>query len=69
MLLKREDYFRAGCRLVWEIDPDTRTVAVYTRVEPADAVLTVADTLVGDPVLVGFTLPLAGLFAELDRHG
>lgn len=69
MRMKREDYFRAGCRLVWEIDPEARTVAVYTRAEPADVVLTVADTLVGDPVLPGFQLPVAELFAELDRHG
>jgi hypothetical protein len=31
--------------------------------------LTVADTLDGGSVLPGFTLPLAQLFAELDRHG
>lgn len=69
MRLKRQDYFQAGCRLVWEIDPDARTATVYTQVDPPDAVLTVADTLVGDPVLAGFALPLADLFAELDRHG
>jgi len=69
MRLKRQDYFQAGCRLVWEIDPDARTAAVYTQVDPPDAELTAADTLDGDPVLPGFTLPLADLFAELDRHG
>ena len=30
---------------------------------------TAADTLTGDPVLPGFTVSLAQLFAELDRHG
>jgi Uma2 family endonuclease len=68
MTAKRRDYFSAGVRLVWEIDPDARSVDVYTS--PTDATrLTEADTLDGGPVLPGFTLPLAQLFAELDRHG
>jgi Uma2 family endonuclease len=69
MLLKRQDYFRVGVRLAWEIDPRARTVAVYTSPEPPMAVLTAADTLDGGAVLPGFALPLADLFAELDRQG
>jgi Uma2 family endonuclease len=69
MRRKREDYFQAGCRLVWEIDPEQRTVTIYTRVDPHDAILTGNDTLTGDPVLPGFVLPLAAFFQELDRHG
>ena len=65
---KRGEYFRNGVRLVWEINPRARTVRVYTS-ETAFTDLTAADTLIGDPVLPGFTLPLAQLFAELDRHG
>jgi Uma2 family endonuclease len=68
MARKRDEYFRAGVRLVWEIDPRTRTVRVYTAVDLFE-VLTVADTLTGGDVLLGFTLPLADLFADLDRHG
>jgi Uma2 family endonuclease len=68
MTVKRQDYFTAGVELVWEIDPDARTVAVYTSV--ADVTnLTAADTLDGGSVLPGFTLPVQTLFAELDRHG
>ena len=65
---KRGEYFRAGVRLVWEIDTRSRTVRVY---DAADSFrdLNAADTLTGDPVLPGFTLPLGQLFAELDRHG
>jgi Uma2 family endonuclease len=69
MRRKREDYFTAGVRLVWEVDPHARTVHVYTAPETAAAVLTEADTLDGDAVLIGFRLPLAVLFADLDRQG
>jgi Uma2 family endonuclease len=68
MARKRGEYFRAGTRLVWEIDPRGRTVRVYTS-ETAFTDLTAADTLTGGPVLPGFALPLAQLFAELDRRG
>lgn len=65
---KREDYFGSGVRLVWEIDPRARTARAYTALDQFRD-LTAADTLTGDPVLPGFNLPLADLFAELDRHG
>jgi Uma2 family endonuclease len=68
MAVKRQDYFTAGVELLWEIDPDARTVAVYTAVANVTT-LTAADTLNGGRVLPGFTLPLQALFAELDRHG
>jgi len=68
MAVKRQDYFTAGVELVWEIDPDGRTVAVYTSVMDVTS-LTETDTLDGGSVLPGFTLPLWDLFAELDRHG
>jgi Uma2 family endonuclease len=68
MAVKRQDYFTAGVELVWEIDPDARTVAVYTSVTDVTT-LTETDTLDGASVLPGFTLPLQSLFAELDRHG
>jgi Uma2 family endonuclease len=65
MLRKRQDYFRAGCRLVWEVDPEERTVAVYT--DPTTCTtLAQTRTLDGGDVLPGFSLPLARLFAELD---
>ncbi|HKI32638.1 MAG TPA: Uma2 family endonuclease [Gemmataceae bacterium] len=68
MRLKRQDYFAVVVRLVWEVDPATRTVSVYTAPE-SPIVLTEADTLDGGTVLPGFTLPLRDLFAELDRQG
>lgn len=68
MAVKRQDYFAAGVEFVWEINPKTHTVAVYTSVIDLTT-LTAADTLDGGIVLPGFTLPLRDLFAELDRHG
>jgi Uma2 family endonuclease len=68
MAVKRQDYFAAGVQLVWEIDPSARTATVYTS--PTDATsVGAADTLTGGTVLPGFVLPLAQLFAELDRQG
>ena len=65
MARKRRDYFTAGTRLVWEVDPRERTVAVYTAPEQF-TLLHEQDTLDGGTVLPGFTLPLRQLFAELD---
>ncbi len=67
MKTKRRDYFAADVELVWEVDPTTRQVMVYTSI--ADVVtLTTADILDGGTVLPGFSLPVHDLFAELDRH-
>ena len=68
MARKRLEYFAAGVRLVWEVDPDSRTVVVFNAPESM-TMLTATDVLDGGDVLPGFTLPLAQLFAELDRTG
>lgn len=68
MAAKRQDYFTAGVELVWEIDPEARSVVVYTTTTQA-MTLTATDTLDGGSVLPGFTLAVQELFAELDRHG
>jgi len=68
MARKRLEYFEAGVRLVWEVDTDARTVAIYEAPE-GPTVLGVKQTLNGGQVLPGFVLPLADLFAELDRQG
>jgi Uma2 family endonuclease len=68
MARKRDEYFRSGVQMVWEIDPRKRTVRVYTSADRFTD-MTAADTLDGGKVLAGFSLRLADLFAELDRHG
>jgi Uma2 family endonuclease len=61
---KLRDYFFSGTRLVWYIDPQRRTVRVYTS--PDQFVeLSERQTLDGGSVLPGFSLPLAQLFARL----
>ncbi len=67
MARKRGEYFSAGVRLVWEVDPNARTVAVYTQ--PGDPrILQSGETLSGGAVLPGFSIALADWFAELDRR-
>lgn len=66
MQRKLGEYFAAGVRLAWYIDPDPRTVAVHTGPgEPR--VLTEQDNLDGGDILPGFVLPLREFFAALDR--
>lgn len=65
---KRHEYFRAGTRLVWEVDPRGRTVAVYNSAD-SSVILRGSDLLDGGTVVPGFTLSLSELFGELDRHG
>jgi Uma2 family endonuclease len=66
MRRKRREYFKAEVRLVWQIDPRTRTAAVYTDPERHET-LSETRALDGGDVLPGFTLTLRDLFAELDR--
>lgn len=68
MARKRQEYFAAGVQLVWQIDPNTRTVEVFTAPEQS-TVLHEMQTLDGGTVLPGFMLPLHELFAELDIQG
>lgn len=55
-------YLASGVRLVWIIDPWMRTVTVY---EPDGSIQAIPEhgTLAGDPVIPGFAIPVAALFA------
>jgi Uma2 family endonuclease len=66
MARKRREYFAGGTRLVWEVAPESRTVAVYDAPERFQ-VRSETDTLDGGDLLPGFVLHLADLFGELDR--
>ncbi|MGO9467798.1 MAG: Uma2 family endonuclease [Isosphaeraceae bacterium] len=65
---KRGEYFASGVRLIWEVDPEARTVAVYTP-DGLVEILGASQQLDGRDVLPGFTLDLGKFFAELDRLG
>jgi Uma2 family endonuclease len=59
------EYFDNGCRLVWVINPDEKSVLVYHQPEP-DKLLNVTDNLDGEDILPDFSLPVSDLFIELD---
>lgn len=61
---KLKEYFLSEVRLVWYIDPRTRTVRVFTSPDDV-AELGEADTLDGGDVLPGFAVEVARLFDQL----
>src|SRR4051812_2123038 len=65
MARKRDEYFEAGVRLLWQIDINTQTATAYTGPDQSRT-LSRNDALDGGPVLPGFTLNLNELFAELE---
>ena len=59
---KKEEYFEAGVQLVWVLDPRDNTVAAH---EPGKPVQTFGvDETLTTPLLPGFAVPVAKLFAE-----
>jgi Uma2 family endonuclease len=67
MRRKRQEYFAGGCRLVWEVEPEERTVRVYTS-PTRSTLLRENQTLDGGDVLPGFTLPIRRWFARAGRR-
>ena len=64
---KLRDYFQAGARLVWYVDPAARTATVYVAPDQF-TVLQEDQALDGGDVLPGFALPLSELFARLESQ-
>ncbi len=60
---KLREYFSIGVRLVWVADPAVRTVYAYRSLTDVRE-FTEADTLPGDDVLPGLSVPVASLFEE-----
>ncbi|MBN8639919.1 MAG: Uma2 family endonuclease [Anaerolineae bacterium] len=54
-------YIAHGSQLVWLVYPEKRLVAIY-RADGTDDILTENDTLSGEAVLPGFTLPIKTIF-------
>jgi Uma2 family endonuclease len=62
--IKRRDYFFAGTLVVWDVDPQAETVAVYRSDAPDQAVIfrkgTVAEA---EPAVPGWTIAVDEVFA------
>jgi Uma2 family endonuclease len=67
MARKLRDYFDAGVRLVWFIEPKTETATVYTSPTKARQI-DKGGTLEGGKILPGFTLSLKDVFARGKRR-
>jgi Uma2 family endonuclease len=69
MQRKLRDYFAAGVKLVWYIEPHTRSAKSYTA-EDRFVAVDENHSLTGGDVLPGFELPLTELFAKAEpRRG
>jgi Uma2 family endonuclease len=67
MARKREEYFLAGVKLVWEIDPELRSAKVFTGPNASTSIPT-DGALDGDELLPGFTLSLREVFDRAERR-
>ncbi len=61
--LKVEDYLRAGVKIVWVIDPFSRTVTVHRRDRPPRT-LTEDEILTADEVIPGFQVVVRKLLQD-----
>ena len=68
MAIKLRDYFKAGVRLVWYVDPKKRIVQVFTATDRS-ITLREDDKLDGGDVLPGFKLSIREWFAEAEQDG
>ena len=61
VISKAQDWLQSGCTVVWVIDPETKTVTVYSN-GPQTLFLSASDTLTCDELLPGFRLSIAQMF-------
>jgi Uma2 family endonuclease len=59
------EYFANDTRRAWLVSPVEKTVLVYHPSGP-DRILKVGDSVDGEEVVPGFSLPLSEIFADLD---
>jgi Uma2 family endonuclease len=59
---KMTQYFKAGVKEVWLVQPEDRTMEIWTGPKLPEQALTGTDSITS-ALLPGFTLPLANLFA------
>ncbi len=61
---KSVEYFESGSKLVWIVNPYDQSVVVL-RTDGTEGVLNVNDSLEGEDVIPGFSLPVSELFEDL----
>ena len=66
LVRKLRSAIRRGVRLGWLIDDRNRSIHVLHPTRPVQ-ILRMGDTLTGDEVMPGFTLPVAEIFGWLDE--
>jgi len=62
------EYLRTGVKLVWEVDPDFRTVRVH-RPDREPVMFNRNQTLTGEEILPGFEVAVAELFPNWTASG
>lgn len=63
MAAKRAEYFEAGTRVVWDVDPEARTVRSYRAGTAAPAVFGPGTEADAEPAVPGWRLPVDWLMA------
>jgi Uma2 family endonuclease len=58
---KASDWLETGCRKVWILDPETRSIAVYS-LKAEMRMLHFSDLLTDDDVLPGFQIAVRNIF-------
>ena len=66
MRRKRQDFFAAGTRLIWQIDPAAGTCEIYTSVEEPDETIAADGLLDGRDVIPGLSIPLAAVLGAVE---
>jgi Uma2 family endonuclease len=62
MAAKRVDYFEAGAQVVWDVDPQARTVAIYRSGSPTKPQIVAAGEADAEPALPGWKMSLHEIF-------
>ena len=65
MAQKLAEYFAAGVKLVWYIDPPTRTAKLYTAIDQLTEI-TADGYLLGGEILPGLQIQLGKIFSRVD---
>lgn len=64
ILSKVAEYFQAGVRVVWVIDPENRTISEF-RPNSSVRVFQETDDLTNDDIIPGFRMPVRNVFTKI----